>query len=295
MAGFKMNYVKKMALVPIEELNQHKEKLTPLLASHASIEKPSESTSILEETDQHDKDKQQETRLKPAQSKVFDSLDKEIIDILNNPEMDSDQKIAQYLHALKRYLTFQGKLFPIAPMGQIEQDEEILKAGYNKDSYEPRAFKLSTKKNRKKLHPKLIKEGSQLMKIIDVQIPSNVISWNKKFEVILHNQLIPKSNILDLITNVLKKEPNLDQTGFEDFRQVLKNWGNKKRKFIYKPKVSDIIEEPEIEEYESNYSDDEFKTPVKDFFKANTGSSSDDDDDNKQDGKGIRITNWTRL
>ena len=62
-------------------------------------------------------------RSKPADYKVFSLLDREIQDILQDTTRNTDDKVSDYLFALRRYLTFKDKLYPINPVMQWNRQQ----------------------------------------------------------------------------------------------------------------------------------------------------------------------------
>jgi hypothetical protein len=54
----------------------------------------------------------------PIGQKVLSSLSRDIVEILNDPQANDEQKASDYMHAIKRYLTFRDKLYNQTPVGQ---------------------------------------------------------------------------------------------------------------------------------------------------------------------------------
>jgi len=58
--------------------------------------------------------------------KIATHLSREIIDILQDTEINDDVKAANYLQAIKRYLTYRGKLYPITPVTSTKTGYHIV-------------------------------------------------------------------------------------------------------------------------------------------------------------------------
>src|SRR5712692_9481970 len=52
----------------------------------------------------------------PANVTVLSNLSREIVDISNDNNLNDDQRVSNYIHAIKRYLIFRDKVFNLTPV-----------------------------------------------------------------------------------------------------------------------------------------------------------------------------------
>src|SRR5882724_11737289 len=57
-------------------------------------------------------------------SKILTHLSRDITDILYDTNLNDDSKAANYLNAVKRYLTYRGKMYPITPVTSTSTNME---------------------------------------------------------------------------------------------------------------------------------------------------------------------------
>src|SRR6266481_9885366 len=57
-------------------------------------------------------------------ARVLSNLSREIVDILNDSSLNDDQRVSNYIHAIKRYLTFRDKVYNLTPV--VSESQPLL-------------------------------------------------------------------------------------------------------------------------------------------------------------------------
>lgn len=194
--------------------------------------------------------------LRPIEEKIISNLDREMYDILNNVNMSDERKVALYLHALKRYLTYKDKLS--MDRGRLreeidEQPEEEEEEGRPLAAADDQVVGLRRPKHRKPLTPrqlialreKIVKRKrvverdlhaakivqsahhllrgkvKKLLKHLIVKSKPNHFGWNTQGELIINGRLIPNSNVTKALQNVVKAHPDIEDASFSPLYGVL--------------------------------------------------------------------------
>lgn len=116
-------------------------------------------------------------------------LDNEMEKILNNKNLTIDQKYAQYQEILERYLTYRRKETQQSSHPITIQDSNI------KRNVEDEILQLLPSKGNVK------NKATQLMNILKTK--PNIINWDEDGKLYYKNNLIPNSNIGDIIYDLV--------------------------------------------------------------------------------------------
>jgi hypothetical protein len=135
-------------------------------------------------------------QVRPTIKDVYlSNLDKDISTILNSKTSD-EEKVKLYMESLRKYRKIDKDMRPTPPSTQNMQQEVI-------DSIQP---SLQYKAKR----------------LLDRIKNDNIGEWNNIGELIFRQTVIPNSNIVDLVADVLKSKSTEHPTGWKEFANILK-------------------------------------------------------------------------
>lgn len=212
-------------------------------------------------------------------------LDMEMNKILNS-NMDDRKKCILYLQILQRYLHFteedrQTFELPIVTKNSEFLGDNIKNESHNKnkdsDIKEPVFYETSSDEEKHqaptathkspiystkqilRLIPKTYaKKGEQLLNLISLS--NNKIQWNDDGTVLIDNEKITGSNILDLINDSLRPLKRSDPIGWEKFAKALKDI-KIPITYIGNPKRSEYINHLQLIDLGEHSANEEFSTP----------------------------------
>lgn len=165
-----------------------------------------------------------------TQTKVLHELDAKILNILQS-DNTIEEKVKQYQSLLQTYLSHKNK-FDTPLVFPTPKKTEDIQSNFDKegDTDEPIDFKEQLITSLPKSY---VTKAANLWSIFS---KSDSLSWNKKGEIIVDNKVIEHSNIVDLISDLVKNQKTSNPRGWELIaneirrKQVpLKFIGNKKR------------------------------------------------------------------
>lgn len=194
-------------------------------------------------------------------------LDAEMQKILNS-KMEDTKKCILYLQILQRYLHFIQE--DRQPIELPIITENINNMEYKNDdtknenlvltetpSHEVKDKKILNNQTRYtsteilSLIPKsYLKKGELLLNLISLS--KNTIDWDNEGTVIINNEKIPGSNIVDLINDSLRSLKKSDPVGWEKFAEAL-NSIKVPLTYIGNPKRSEFIHQIQLKKLEGNY------------------------------------------
>lgn len=212
-------------------------------------------------------------------------LDTEMSDILNS-KMDDRKKCILYLQILQRYLHFNEENRRPIEIPMVSQNVDFTETNIKDETqtHDDPVPAQTLKKEEKQEIEKTIQSNHLYTKnqilssipktylrkgenILDLLSNSNdKINWNDSGTVIIDNEKIPGSNIIDLINDLLRPLKNNDPIGWESFAKVLKDI---KIPLIYlgNPKRIDYIKNLTLNDISEVSTDEEFHTPTKKYVK----------------------------
>ncbi|KAJ2949729.1 hypothetical protein O0L34_g15661 [Tuta absoluta] len=165
-----------------------------------------------------------------ASTKNLSRLDEEMHKVINT-KIDDREKWPLYLQTLQRYLHFIGEdrkplQIPILPFdekeNEIKETVKSEKAPDNEETSTETTYNGYTKSELLAFIPKTYKLRGELL--IDILLKNkDKISWNEKGTVFVCNREVRKSNIVDLLSDILRPLKNSSPYGWEDFAHVLKD------------------------------------------------------------------------
>lgn len=166
----------------------------------------------------------------PPTVKTAASLDEEINTILKRQDMTDYDKAKLYSEILQKYLTVKEKIFPTAipPTSTSVISESIQES--NKSTQGGQYNDASIIQTVPK------KYQSRAANMIRFLRQQNNIQWDDKGRVLYKDEIIPESNIIDLINDQMRSRKNINPVGFQVFSKALKEMnvpteliGNKNR------------------------------------------------------------------
>lgn len=235
--------------------------------------------------------------------KNLSRFDEEMHNVLKS-KIDDREKWALYLQTLQRYLHFIGETRKPLQLPLLSCDEEgnVIKGtvnseqgAYNKGSEEGADNKgTSTETNQQNIYSKSLLLGlipksyqSKGGLLVDILLKNNdKIFWNDKGVVFINKREISKSNIIDLLNDILRPLKSSSPNGWVEFARCLEEL-KVPLSYIGNPKRATYMK---ILTKSPNYSkkDEETETSEHYFTPKITTSSSGD-----QEKRGRKI-NWER-
>lgn len=210
-------------------------------------------------------------------------LDTEMKNILSS-NLDDRKKSVLYLQVLQRYLHFNEKSRRPIELPIISQNADFAETNIKEETQtkDPLSAKTSEEEEKEEVQsnrsnqpyttseilnliPKTYsKKGESLLNLLSFS--KNKIHWNNDGAVIIDNEQLPGSNIVDLINDLLRPLKKSDPIGWETFAKALKEikiplcyLGNPKRvEYIQKLMLKDLGEVS---------TDEEFSTPSSKYVK----------------------------
>jgi len=107
-------FIRKMALVPYQNDKINSSANSNTRTSASDFYQNYKDNKALEKT-----------LNQPANVTVLSNLSREIVDILNDNNLNEDQRVSNYIHAIKRYLIFRDKVFNLTPV--VSHSKPIMK------------------------------------------------------------------------------------------------------------------------------------------------------------------------
>lgn len=160
-------------------------------------------------------------------------LDEEMQKVLNS-KINDREKWPLYLQTLQRYLYFIGKdrepiKIPILnnDISEYIKENEKIEQAIHKESIDKNIIHdknkdIYVKSQLLQLLPKTYKLKGELL--IDILLKNkDTIYWNDKGTVFINNKEVYKSNIVDLLNDVIRPLKNSSPVGWVDFASALKD------------------------------------------------------------------------
>ncbi len=134
-------------------------------------------------------------------------LDREMRDILNSPESYSeDEKVKRYNQTLQRYLSYKHQLLhppPPSPQQQPQPVEDTKELEQDIVDSVPKKYQSKAKRMLAKLKK------------------SDVISWSEDGQLKYQHQLVPNTNIGDLVNDAVRLRKRFEPNGWQVFARGL--------------------------------------------------------------------------
>lgn len=185
-----MEYAKKMVLLPRESLEKIEELKTREIKT---VQTPGNASS---------------------------RLDSEMWDILNTPKTEQSEKWKQFQQILLRYLKKPAESRDIAPIavsndGLAEQTGVAVTDTYDKEAVGEGDEIIAS------IPPSYHAKANLLLQKLK-SADDSIISWDGNNAVSIHGTLIPRSNIIDLINDVMRVRKNVATVGNAQFAAILR-------------------------------------------------------------------------
>ena len=131
---------------------------------------------------------------------------------LNERSTDPYTQLKHYQTLLQKYLTALDKLTPAATNTSNESSSNNLEASEMKEIHSTEVLN--------QLPSKLRGSADRIMRALSKH--PDILRWNDRGNIIFKNQLVPSSNITDLLSDVLVKRKNFHPQGQNSFLHALK-------------------------------------------------------------------------
>ena len=154
---------------------------------------------------------------------VLRDLDDEMRNILERTDMDVREKVALYNQVLGRYNDLDDR-----------RRQEPLRVAITKTSGEEKEAALdkaddeaTTSPKRVPLESEIIDSVPKLMRkkarrLLDKIRTGSGVEWNDRGQLLINNAVVPGSNIVDLVNDVLRKRRHFEPVGWQPFGRGLK-------------------------------------------------------------------------
>ncbi len=149
-------------------------------------------------------------------AKAMTFLDQDMEAVLSRHDLNTDEKVKRYNQVLQRYVNYEDKRKEIeqAPIQMQLQAPSVTSHESSVMSPDPIEVEVLASV------PKTMKKKAELLLQRIKTSPS--IRWTEKGELIYKDQMIPNTNISDLVNDTLRKRKRFEPEGWQTFAQALK-------------------------------------------------------------------------
>ena len=164
------------------------------------------------------KEKRQDS-LSPNLRKYYEA-EQEMNDWLEKDDVPEDTKATMYSQQLQRVKQLKNQLFrpEPSPVQMISQTEQTMTS--ESDSASPSQQLNTTDKQIIDSVPKTKQNRAKLL-IQKLKDHSDVISWNDHGQLVLEGSIVPNSNIVDLVNDVMRKRKGFNPEHSNTFAKAL--------------------------------------------------------------------------
>ena len=155
-----------------------------------------------------------ETPEKAFTRRTITELDTDMQNILQNENLSENEKLKLYSQSLQRRINFQNQLATTAPvLVKLEN---------------PTAAITSLTSDLDKMGQTIISSipvslQSKARRIVDaLKTHTDVITWNKDWQLVHNGNVVPGTNVIDLVDDLVRAKKNFNPTGVPIFLQSLK-------------------------------------------------------------------------
>ena len=164
------------------------------------------------------KEKQQDS-LTPNLRKYYEAR-QEMNDWLEKDNVAEDTKATMYSQQLQRVKQLKNQVFrpEPSPVQMITQTERTMTS--ESDSVSPSQQLNATDKQIMNSVPKMMQNHAKLL-VQKLKDHSDVISWNDNGQLVLEGSIVPNSNIVDLVNDVMRKRKGFNPEHSNTFAKAL--------------------------------------------------------------------------
>ena len=149
---------------------------------------------------------------------VLGHLDEEMRNILERTDMDVREKVALYNQVLGRYNDLDDR-----------RRQEPLRVAITKTSGEEKQVTLDKTDDEATTSPKRVPLESEIIdsvpkimrkkagRLLDKTRTESGVEWNDRGQLLINNTVVPGSNIVDLVNDVLRKRQHFEPVGWQPF------------------------------------------------------------------------------
>ncbi len=164
---------------------------------------------------------QQQQVLQYPALKALSSLDRDLQHVLNQQHLTTDEKVKQYNQVLQRYATYedQQQMAARAPI-------KMQMVGSSEPSSSPTTSILdaeamdSIEQEVLSSVPKTMKKKAQML--VKRIKNSPTMRWTDKGELVYKDQIVPNTNVVDLVNDALRRRKRIQPEGWQTFARALK-------------------------------------------------------------------------
>ena len=164
---------------------------------------------------------QQQQVLQYPTLKALSSLDRELQDVLNQQHLTTDEKVKQYNQVLQRYVTYedQQQMAARAPIkmqmvGTSEPSSTSTTTTSAAEAMDPIEQEVAN------TVPQSMKKKAQLL--VKRIKNSPTMRWTDKGELVYKDQIVPNTNVVDLVNDALRRRKRIQPEGWQTFARALK-------------------------------------------------------------------------
>ena len=149
--------------------------------------------------------------------KAMSSLDQNMEEVLSRQDLSSDEKVKRYNQVLQRYVNYEDKR-KVAEQAPIHMqlvgspaESSITPASETVDPIEQEVLSSV---------PKTMKKKAELL--VNRMKTSPTMRWTEKGELVYKDQVIPNTNVADLVNDALRRRKRFEPQGWQTFARALK-------------------------------------------------------------------------
>ena len=149
--------------------------------------------------------------------KAMSALDRDMDDVLSHQDLTTDDKVKEYNQVLRRYVNYEDKRKMVEQtpiqMQMVGSPEPTLTSPPSEttDLIEQELIKSV---------PKTMKKKAELL-VNRIRNSPNM-RWTDKGELVYKDQVMPNTNVADLVNDTLRRRKNFEPQGWQTFARALK-------------------------------------------------------------------------
>jgi len=155
------------------------------------------------------------------------TLDEEMKSVMERPDLPDDEKATLYQQLLQRYLTYRDKRrtepVTVRVLSSPTTVTNTATTDANTDGKSPSTPVSSGKEDQSILEafPKTMKARARQMLNVIKHKGGDIIGYNDQGQLLYNKQVVPGSNVSDLIRDAMQKRQGFNPTGWQSFARGL--------------------------------------------------------------------------
>ena len=153
--------------------------------------------------------------------KAMSALDRDMEDVLSRQNLTTDDKVKEYNQVLRRYVNYEDKrkMVEQAPI-QMQMVGSPEPTGDPTGESTPSSLPDPIEREVLNSVPKTMRKKAELL--VNRMKNSPTMRWTKKGELVYKGQVVPNTNVADLVNDALRRRKHFEPQGWQTFARALK-------------------------------------------------------------------------